>query len=277
MPISTWLHQGFSFPFTRRLNSWVGQQLSGVLEVLGQTVANTSLVFGFVFKGQASLTLFLEQAARFGWGVLPMALLLSTFTGMVIALQVATEMVKQGGSSFVGALVALAMVRELAPMMTGFSALALSGSAYAAEIASMQGNNQLDALRVLHVNPVRYLMVSRVLAATLMLPLLTCITTTAGVLGGGWVSHLVADVPPSLYQESVLGQLKWLDVFGALLKAAVFGFSLSVLSCSIGLAPQVQAKGTQAVGQATTRAVVWSFVTMAALDYLLSLVLFGSR
>jgi phospholipid/cholesterol/gamma-HCH transport system permease protein len=217
---------------------------------------------------------FLEQAAFSGVDTLPVALVLTAFAGMVISLQVAQEMTKQGASTFVGALVSLALVRELAPIMTGFSLIAMGGAAYAAEITTMKANNQLDALTVLHLSPVRYLMLPRLLAMGVTLPLLTLLTGYCGLVGAQWVAHATADLSGTIFWDSVWQQTHLYDIMGALLKAAVFGVSTALISCTVGFT----APGTASqVGQATTRAVVISFVAMALLDFGLSYLLYGGR
>ena len=168
----------------------------------------------------------------------------------------------------------MALVRELAPVMSGFAVIALAGSAYASEICTMRTNSQLDALRMLRVDPVRYLMAPRLIAATVAVPLITVITAVSGILGGMWVSHYSAGIATGNYLESAWIFLGLKDVFGALLKAAVFGFLIATLSCTIGFATGAGAKN---VGLATTRAVVWSFVGMAVADYALTFLLYGTR
>jgi phospholipid/cholesterol/gamma-HCH transport system permease protein len=248
------------------------QALATVLQVLGQTFGNGWQVLGYVVKGQFNRSHCLQQLAFLGVDSLPIALILTTFSAMVIALQVATEMAKQGAASFVGGLVSMALVRELAPMMSGFAVLALAGSAYAAELASMKVNSQLDALSMLQVSPLRYLFVPRVLAGLIGLPLILIVTTVAGLYGGLLVSYWAADIPPMLYLDSVWSQTSLYDVGVALLKAASFGLLITLLSCTIG--STVQNTGL-AVSAATPRAVVWSFVTIALMDLIITFVFYG--
>jgi phospholipid/cholesterol/gamma-HCH transport system permease protein len=264
----------YLFPRTRLALTAVFELLGELLAQIGQTLTYTLQAVQYLLKGQTNWLSVLEQLAFIGMDSLPIALILTTFASMVIALQVATEMARQGASTLVGALVALAMVRELAPVMSGFAVLALCGSAYAAELASMKSNNQLDALKVLHVDPVRYLFLPRFIAAGIALPLITVITTVVGILGGMYISQFAADIPRSTYLESVWGQLGLWDVVSTLCKAAIFGWTIVSLSCTIGL--DVKPGGT-AVGEATTKAVVWSFAVMALLDFVLSFVFYGSQ
>lgn len=255
------------FPVTRLILGWLRRVLIATVEGAGQMANLIATLFGYVIRGRANVTATLQQAAFVGVDTLGISLTLTGFAAMVIALQVAKEMAKQGASSFVGALVSLAMVRELGPILTSFSIIAMAGSAYAAELATMKVNNQLDALKVLQVSPIRYLVLPRVLAFVIMVPLVTVLTTSLGLYAGQWVSQWSAEIPPSLYWQSVWQQTDGYDVVAALVKAAVFGASSGLIACVVGLNA---GKHARAVGEATTRAVVVSFITMAILDYVLT-------
>lgn len=261
------------FPLTRWLLDEGWKAFRDVLEIIGRAVRYLLSSLMFMAKGQINWRHVLEQLAFLGLDSLPIALVLTTFSAMVIALQVATEMARQGAANFVGALVSMALVRELAPMMSGFAVLALAGSAYAAEIASMKVNNQLDAMQVLQVSPLRYLFVPRLIAGLVGLPLIAIITTVSGIYGGMLISTLSADIPTAIYLDSVWGQTDLYDVGIALLKAGVFGVTIALFSCTIGLA--VKDDGL-AISAATPRAVVWSFVMIALLDFVLTFVFYGS-
>jgi phospholipid/cholesterol/gamma-HCH transport system permease protein len=262
------------FPYTRKALAAVGRECRVFLDTLGHATFNTRAVIGYIVRGQFSFKHFTEQLAFVGVDTLAISLIMTTFSGMVIALQIAKEMVRQGAGDFVGALVSLAIVRELAPIMTAFAVIAMAGSAYAAELSTMQITNQVDALEVLHVNPVRYLILPRVLAGATALPMMTVITAMAGILGGLVISVQFADVNAGKYLESVWNQTELKDVFAMLLKSAVFGFSVFLISTTIGLNAR---GGSREVGVATTRAVVFSFVLMAILDYVLTYMIYGSN
>jgi phospholipid/cholesterol/gamma-HCH transport system permease protein len=262
------------FPYTRRALTSIGQTWMTFLDVLGQATLHGGAIIRFILAGRLEFRHLLQQIAFVGVDTLGIALMMTIFSGMVIALQIAREMVRQGGGDYVGALVSLTVVRELAPIMTAFSVIAMAGSAYAAELSTMRITSQVDALEVLHVNPVRYLLMPRVLATTAALPLMTVITSVAGILGGLLVSVLFADLEPSRYLDSVWNQTAMKDVAAMLSKAAVFGFVVSLVAATIGL----KAKGgSREVGIATTRAVVFSFVLMAILDYVMTYLIYGTR
>lgn len=262
------------FPYTRRALTAIGRTWCVLFDVLGEAALNTREMAGAMMAGRLGFRQFIQQLAFVGVDTLGIALVMNTFSGMVIALQIAHEMVKQGGADFVGALVSLTIVRELAPIMTSFSVIAMAGSAYAAELSTMRITSQVDALNVLHVSPVRYLQMPRVLATTVALPLMTVITAIAGIFGGLLMSVLFADLEPSRYLDSVWNQTSMKDVFAMLGKSLVFGLVVSLIATTIGL----KAKGgSLEVGLATTRAVVFSFVIMAILDYVMTYLIYGSH
>lgn len=261
------------FPLTRQALGRLRLESLYFLEMIGLAIRNTGQMIGFVARGRIGWRHTLQQAAFVGIDTLGIALVLCTFAGMVIALQIAKEMVKQGAGNYVGSLVSLAILRELAPILTGFAVIAMAGSAFAAELSTMKITSQVDALRMLHVHPIRYLMLPRVLAGMLILPLMTIITSYAGILGGMFISALMADVNPGIYLDSVWQQTGVKDILATLLKASVFGYVIMIFSTTIGLNTK---GGSREVGEATTRAVVWSFVAMALMDYLLTYLVYGS-
>lgn len=262
------------FPTTRRLLARVSKDWWNFVYYIGLVVQYTKAIVGYLFQGRMSWQDFYQQAAFVGIDTLGICLIMNTMTGMVIALQLATEMEKQGAGNFVGALVSLAMLRELAPIMTGFSVIAMAGSAYAAELSTMKITSQVDALRVLHIHPTRYLIVPRVVAGVFVLPLMTVITGYAGILGGLLISTLMTDVSAQTYLDSVWNQTSLKDIFSCLLKAGVFGYVIMMISTTVGINTN---GGSREVGQATTMAVVWSFIMMAIMDFILTYIIYGTK
>ncbi|MCE3235417.1 MAG: hypothetical protein K0Q50_1597 [Vampirovibrio sp.] len=262
------------FPFTRKAIVAVGREGLAFLDTLGSAVQYSGEIVRFILAGQFNFRHFLQQLAFVGIDTLGISLIMTTFSGMVIALQIAKEMVKQGAGDYVGALVSMALIRELAPIMTAFAVIAMAGSAYAAELSTMQITSQVSALRVLHVSPIRYLLMPRVLAGIVALPLMNIITAIAGILGGLVVSHLLADISVNHYLDSVWQQTQPKDVWAMLFKSAVFGFIVFIMSTTIGINAS---GGSREVGLATTRAVVWSFVLMAIMDYVLTYMIYGAH
>jgi len=260
------------FPYTRRLLRVVADYGSEFSYVMGLTAQNAVDTFRYLVRGKLSFKHFFEQAAFIGVDALGISLILTLFSGMVIALQTSKELTKQGAGDFVGALVAIAILRELAPIMTGFAVIAMVGSAYAAELATMKIQKQIDALTVLRVHPSRYLVLPRLCAAVAALPLMTVLTALSGIVGGMVISYWIGGLNYNRFMESVWQQVEGKDIASVLIKPAVFGALIVLFSTTIGLNAE---GGSREVGIATTRAVVWSVIALALADYVLSFVIFG--
>jgi phospholipid/cholesterol/gamma-HCH transport system permease protein len=262
------------FPLTRRVAGFLRREAEGILLMVGMAVNMTVAMGGYLLKGRLKPRHFMDQAAFVGWDTLGIALVMVTFSAMVIALQVAKEMVRQGAGGYVGALVSLAVLRELAPIMTAVAVISMAGSAFAAELSTMNISKQVEALRTFRVDPIRYLVLPRVMAGIVMIPLMTVLTAVAGILAGMVISHWLADVPLWQYLDSVWQQTEIKDVAATLFKSSVFGYIIVILSTTIGLNTD---GGAKEVGVATTRAVVWSFLTVAIFDYILTYLIYGSQ
>jgi phospholipid/cholesterol/gamma-HCH transport system permease protein len=191
-----------------------------------------------------------------------------------LALQSAQRFAQSGATAYVGGLVALAIVREIAPIFTCLAVGARAGTAIAAEIANMQVTEQVDALRILRINPIRYLMVPRLLACLCALPMLTMIGGVVAVAGVMVVAQTVTGLHYSKFLESVWLSLKPSDIRISLFKSMIFGIILAAISCTIGLSTRGGAKD---VGLSTTRAVIWISVTIIIADFLLTWVFFGPQ
>lgn len=259
------------FPYTRKLCGFLVAPVSGYLDIIGRVIGQAQAMLPFFWKRRVNWEQIIEEAEFIGFDALGIALILSLFSGMVIALQVSHELVKQGAGQYVGALVAISTLRELAPIMTGFAVIALNGSAYAAQLGTMNIQNQIDALRVLHVSPSRYLILPKFLAAMWMVPLMSILSAMAGIIGGMVVSFYIADLNYSTYIESVWQQSQPMDVYACLIKGGVFGILIVLISTTFGMMTKESARE---VGLNTQRAVVWSFVAMAVVDFVLSFILF---
>jgi phospholipid/cholesterol/gamma-HCH transport system permease protein len=195
------------------------------------------------------------------------------FTGAVVTLYSASLLVDVGGGGFVGGAIALAMTRELAPILTGIMVTARCGSAIAAQLGTMKITEQIDALRALAVSPVQYLVVPRVLASLAMFPMLCMIANAAGVLGG-WAVAQAFGVSTNSFLQSIRLLTEPFDLIGGLLKTLAFALIVSLVSCQQGLGARGGAAG---VGHATTRAVVLSMVLIFAANYFLADLLFAKR
>ena len=208
-----------------------------------------------------------QQFDAIGIGSLTVVLLTGTFTGMVLALQSGITLDQFGARSMVGRLVSASIVKELGPVLTGLMVAGRVGSGIAAELGSMMVTDQIAALRALGTDPVRKLVVPRILAGLVMVPVLTVISSAVGMVGGWIVTFGVLRVASSVYWNSVIQGLYIQDVWMGLIKPFFLGFAIVSIGCHVGLRTT---GGTQGVGRATTNAVVASSVAVIAVDYLVT-------
>lgn len=204
------------------------------------------------------------QFDAIGIGSLTVVLLTGTFTGMVLALQSGLTLDQFGARSMVGRLVSASIVKELGPVLTGLMVAGRVGSGIAAELGSMMVTDQIAALRALGTDPIRKLVVPRILAGLIMVPFLTVISSAVGMVGGWIVTYGVLRVASSVYWNSVVQGLYIQDVWMGLIKPFFLGFAIVSIGCHVGLRTT---GGTQGVGRATTNAVVASSVAVIAVDY----------
>ena len=192
-------------------------------------------------------------------------------TSIIVASQVALEMVKQGGGNFVGLLMTILIVREVGVIMSGFAIISMIGSSLASEIATMRVTEQIDAIKVLKVNPICYLFVPRILAGMFMMPPVVIIASAVGVITGAITANLTSGLGYRAFFDSAWLGIYMKDLGVCLLKALVFGGTIALISCSCGYYANGGAKG---VGKATTKAVVWSFVAIVIWDMFFAIAFF---
>jgi len=221
----------------------------------------------------------IQQMDEIGVKSLGIVLLTGFFTGMVLALQSSVQLQAFGISALVGRLVAGSMIRELGPVLAGLMVAGRVGSGIAAQLGSMRVTEQIDALNTLGTDPIKKLVTPRVLAALIMLPVLTVINDVVGIIGGNLISTIMVGVPSGTYWRTVWEQiaaggftLRLIpnDFIQGLAKPFVFGGIISVTACYFGLATT---GGTEGVGQSTTRTVVLSSILILVVDYFLTQIL----
>jgi phospholipid/cholesterol/gamma-HCH transport system permease protein len=205
-----------------------------------------------------------EQFEEIGVGSLTVVVLTGFFTGAVLALQSGATLDQFGARPFVGRLVSASMVKELGPVLTGLMLAGRIGSGIAAELGSMVVTDQINALRALGTDPVRKLVVPRVLAGFFMAPVLTVIADTVGILGGWLIAVFQLRVASSVYWNSIVDGLYLNDAWMGLIKPFCLGYVIVTIGCYVGLNAR---GGTQGVGRATTNAVVASSVAVIAVDF----------
>lgn len=208
-----------------------------------------------------------RQLLRIGYFSLPVVGLTTLFTGAALALQIYAGGVRFNAETVVPSIVAIGIVRELGPVLAGLMVTGRVASAIAAELGTMRVTEQIDALTTLSTNPMKYLVLPRVLAATVALPALVAIGNVIGIMGGYLVGTARLGFNPATYVKNTVDFLVMSDVTSGLVKAAVFGFILALMGCFYGYH---SGRGAQGVGQATTNAVVSASVLILAANYLLT-------
>lgn len=219
------------------------------------------------FKGRQTF----EQMVRIGVNSLPIASLTSFFIGVVIAFQSAYQMQKVGAKMYIPSLVAISITREIGPVLTGLVVAGRVGASIAAELGSMKVTEQIDALETLASNPIKYLVAPRFLALFTMLPLLTIYADILGITGGYVVSVFKLGISHSLYIKMAFDPLVMKDIFTGLFKTLVFASIISIISCFEGMRVEGGAEG---VGNATTRAVVTSFILIIMADAVFTVIFY---
>ena len=204
-----------------------------------------------------------EQFEEIGIRSLTVVVLTGFFTGAVLALQSGMTLDQFGARPFVGRLVSASMIKELGPVLTGLMLAGRIGSGIAAELGSMVVTEQISALRALGTDPVRKLVVPRVLAGFFMAPILTIIADTFGILGGWLIAVFQLRVAPSVYWTSIVDGLYPNDAWMGVIKPFCLGYVIVTIGCHVGLRTR---GGTQGVGRSTTRAVVAASVAVIAVD-----------
>jgi phospholipid/cholesterol/gamma-HCH transport system permease protein len=238
-------------------------ELQAYLELLGQ-----------VSRGLATRPFYLrdtiEQMNAVGVASVTVVLLTGAFTGMVLVLQTGTTLDQFGARPAVGRIVGASMVRELGPVLTALMLTGRAGSGIAAELGSMTVTYQIAAMRVLGSDPVRKLVVPRVIAGTVMLPALTVLADAVGIAGGALMAVTQLRVARGVYWNNVTFGLQLEDIWMGSIKSVVLGFVIASLACHIGLRTE---GGTRGVGQSTNRAVVACSVAVLVLNFMLTKVL----
>jgi phospholipid/cholesterol/gamma-HCH transport system permease protein len=243
----------------------VGKNVLAASEETGHFVFLIRSTFQWIFRGKIEWRQTLIQMGRIGVDSLPVTAMTSFFTGMVLALQT-------GASSkhffnvplFVGTVVSFSIVMELGPVMTAIVVAGRAGAAIAAELGTMKVTEQIDALYTLGTDPVRYLVIPRLLAFLFVLPLLTVVSDFTGIIGGLFVARVKYDIPTNVYWHDIIDNMEIRHFVHGFLKTFVFAFVIAMVSSYKGVTTRGGAEG---VGKSTTSAVVTSMVMILVLDY----------
>ena len=249
----------------------IGRALLRLLEELGRFFQMLWQAASWLVRPPYDVPEHFRQMVRVGVDSVPVVFLTTLFTGMVLALQTFNGFKRFHAESLVGSVVALSLTRELAPVLTALMVTGRVGSAMAAELGTMRVTEQIDALTALGTEPVQYLVVPRVAASILMLPLLVILGDFVGMYGGYLVAVQLLGANPITYIENSFQFLEISDVTSGIVKAAVFGLIFSLVACVRGYYTEGGAEG---VGRATTRAVVSGSLSVLFADFFLTKLLF---
>lgn len=208
-----------------------------------------------------------RQMDEIGVGSLPIVTLTGLFMGLVLALQSIVELRNIGATSYIGRPIGTTVIRELGPVLSSMMVAARAGSAIAAELASMVIGEQIDALRAEGADPIKKLVEPRLIASTLMMPVLTLICDLVAFIGGWIIATQVLQITSFFYWDSLFEVLTPAFIWGGVIKALFFGFIIGIVSCYSGMKASF---GSAGVGDATTRAVVLSSISILAIDFLLT-------
>jgi len=216
--------------------------------------------------------LFIEAMDFIGVGSIFIVGLTGTFVGMVFGLQLVEGFRQFGAESQTGSVVGLALTRELSPVFAALMVSARGGSAMTTELGSMRVTDQIDALTTMAVNPVQYLVVPRLVAGLIMVPMLAMLSNTVGLMGAFAVSVYLQGLDPGIFMDRVTWYVDGWDLSQGLIKAGAFGFAISLIACRQGF---FASGGAAGVGRATNRSVVHSAIMILVLDYLLTSLFIG--
>jgi phospholipid/cholesterol/gamma-HCH transport system permease protein len=237
-----------------------------VIILLGQCIQNFAISVKYTFSGSVKFKAVMQQAAVIGVDSLGMALMIVVIAASVIALQVSQQFLMSGADSYIGGSLAVILIREIAP---GFAALAIAaraGTAITAQIANMQVTSQVDAIKVLGVNPIGYYFAPRIIAASVMVTLVVILAEFFGIMGGMVVSYFSVGLHPNRYFNSIWLMIGAHDIYISLFKGAIFGAIIATVCATVGYNTKGGAKG---VGESVTKSAVLCVLFLLFADLLI--------
>ena len=242
-----------------------------MINFLGLCVQNFIKCLKYLFSGQVKFSSVISQAASISYDSLSISLIISFIAAATIAIQVSKQFLMSGADTYIGGTIAIIMIRELAP---GFVALAIgarAGTAICAEIANMQVTSQVDAMKILKVDPVGYYFTPRIIAAALTVPMVVLLAEFIGIAGGMLVASATIDLHPARYMHSVWAWMATKDIYISLLKSFIFGGLIALICATQGYETK---GGAKEVGTSTTQAAILSTIYMLVADFLINLVFY---
>ncbi len=237
--------------------------LKNIFEGIGKTTLFTARFFKETFTPPFEFKEFIWQCYTIGYKSLPLVSITGFIMGLVLTIQTRPTMVKFGAESWLPSMVGLSLIREIVPVITALICAGKIASSIGAELGSMKVTEQIDAMEVSAINPYRYLVVTRIMATTIMIPILVLYADFVGVLGGYIGYNIHENMNSYRYFSNVLEHLDFLDILPATIKTFFFGFSIGLIGCYKGFNAK---NGTESVGKASNSAVVTASITIFILD-----------
>ena len=254
--------------------SGIGRPVLASLEFVGDCAELSWQSIRQAWRKPVEIGETIHQMAFLGAASVPIVALTTFSSGAVIALYSADILVRYGAGNLAGGTVGLAVTREIAPVLAGIMVAARGGSAMAAQIGTMAVTEQIDALRALNVSPIKYLVIPRLVAAALVLPILSLVGCYAGIFGGWLVSVYASRVPSGSFMQSLQQFVEVRDIWGGMLKTVVFGLIVSLVACREGMRTK---NGAVGVGRSTTSTVVITMVLIYLANFAMTWLLFRGR
>ncbi len=223
------------------------------------------------FKFKIPLKQLIEQIVIIGFNTLPMVILITTFSGMVITIETADGLQQYGGRDVVGSLICLTTIIEIAPVFASFSIGAQAGTAITAELAHMQITEQISAMRLFKISPINYLVATRLLAAIYAMPIAVIIGAFSSIIGGMFTANIQSHIEYSVYLDSVWRVLKVKDIWYSLIKSFILANYLIAVHTSFGLGTR---GGAKEVGIMTSISTIWVTVGVVCIDAILDYIMY---
>ena len=253
---------------------FVEGQFGVCVTLIGQVLIMFWQTMGYIVRGQFDIHETFRQAYKIGVESFIVVSITALCTGFAMALQISRELVTFGADTAIGGVVALALIREIGPITAGVMVAGRVGSSIAAELTTMMVTEQIDALKVMRVDPVKFLVVPRYVAALVMMPTLSTYAMFVGLVAGILIAKSAANVSPDTFLDSVRQQILDRDFSVHYLKSIINATLIIMFSCAIGLNTR---GGAEDVGIATTRAIVWTMISIFVFNYVVTALTYAPR
>lgn len=239
------------------------------ISIIGRSMQNCFISLRLLSQGKIDSKELINHSVKIAYDTLPIISMTAIAVGVVIGIQLAPHFAARGVGNNIGIITALAMTRELAPMIGSMMLATQYGSGTAAELANMKVTEQVDALKVLKVDPIEYLVLPRFIAALIFSPIIIFLSAVLGIFSAYLTANFIEGISFGGYMRSIWDTLKISDVYICLIKASIFGVLIVLIATTMGLETR---GGAKEVGRATTLTVVLSFVAIVIVDYIISFV-----